>query len=420
MAAEDKKALEAVYSLSNAIAQAKELNQVYELILDKVVELFGVEKASIMIFDTAVDGLRIAAARGLDPQIKSLAVVRVGEGISGRVFRSNEPLLVEDIRVAGLGEGRDKYKTVSLMSAPVTCFPMKAGGESLGVINVTDRADGKPFTEHDLKLLTTLSNQVASYLRILYLSREVAATDHLKQQLEIARQIQYRLLPLDPPRMDGIEAAGRIITAERVGGDYYDFFISRTKRPAFVIADVSGHSVGAALIMAAFRSAIKSQMDAEFTPSILVQRLNQILYEDLFQAEQFISMAFIKYVKSRQLIQFTNAGHPPPIVWRGATNQFEELITSDPLLGIEPMSIYHDKHVVVSKGDVIVLYTDGVTEATNSKGERFGKQMLFETLKGVVGKTPRDIVNTIVDATASFVEPAVPRDDVTALVLKII
>jgi len=420
MAAGDKKALEAVYSLSNAIAQARDLNQVYELILDKVVELFGVEKASIMIFDPAVDGLRIAAARGLDPQIKNQAVVRVGEGISGKVFRSNEPLLVEDIRAAGLGSGLDKYKTASLMSAPVTCFPMKVGGESLGVINVTDRADGRPFTEHDLQLLTTLSNQVASYLRILSLSREVASTEQLKQQLEIARQIQYRLLPLEPPRMDGIEAAGRIITAERVGGDYYDFFLSRTKRPTFVIADVSGHSIGAALIMAAFRSAIKSQMDAEYAPSILVQRLNQILYEDLFQAEQFISMAFIKYVKSRQLIQFTNAGHPPPIVWRRATKQFEELITSDPLLGIEPLSIYHDKHVVVSKGDVIVLYTDGVTEATNSKGERFGKQRLFETLKGVFDKTPREIVDAIVDATASFVEPAAPRDDVTALVLKVI
>lgn len=419
MASGDKKALETVYSLSNAIAQAKDLNNVYELILDKVVELFGVEKASIMIFDPSVDGLKIAAARGIDPQIKNLAVVRVGEGISGKVFRSNEPLLVEDIKAAGLGAGSDRYKTTSLMSAPVTCFPMKMGAESLGVINVTDRADGKPFNDRDLKLLTTLSNQVASYLRILYLSREVASTEQLKQQLEIARQIQYRLLPFEPPRMDGIEAAGRIITAERVGGDYYDYFLSRTKRPSFVIADVSGHSIGAALIMAAFRSAIKSQMDAEFSPSILVQRLNQILYEDLFQAEQFISMAFVKYVKSRQLIQFTNAGHPPPIVWRRATNQFEELVTADPLLGIEAMSIYHDKHVVVSKGDIVVLYTDGVTEATNTKGERFGKEGLYETLKKNLDKSPNEIVEAIVDAAASFAEPAVPRDDVTALVLKV-
>jgi sigma-B regulation protein RsbU (phosphoserine phosphatase) len=416
----EQQAIDAVYSLSHAIAHATELKQVYELIMDEVVRLFGVEKASIMIYDPSVEGLRIAAARGLDPAIQQLAIVRVGDGISGKVFRSNEPLLVEDIQAQGLGGSSDRYKTRSLMSAPVTCFPLKMGEESLGVINVTDRADGRPFTDQDLKLLTTLSNQVASYLRVIQLSREVATAEQLRQQLEVARQIQYRLLPLEPPKLDGIEAAGRLITAERVGGDYYDFFLSRTKRPSFVIADVSGHSIGAALIMAAFRSAVKSQMDSELTPSILVQRLNQILYEDLFQAEQFISMAFVKYVKSRQLIQFTNAGHPPPIVWRSNTNQFEELITSDPLLGIEPMSIYHDKHIVVSKGDVIVLYTDGVTEAINSEGERFGKDRLYQTVKQMVDKSPTEIVNAIVDAAASFVEPLPPRDDLTALVLKIV
>jgi len=416
----DQRSLDVVYSLSNAIAHMTELNQVYDLILDEIVRLFGVEKVSIMTYDPSIDALRIVAARGLDPVIQSQAVVRIGEGISGKVFRSNEPLLIKDIQTSGLGSGSDRYKTRSLMSAPVTCFPMKVGGESLGVINVTDRADGRPFTEEDLKLLTTLSTQVASYLRILQLSREIAATEQLRQQLEIARQIQYRLLPMEPPKMEGIEVAGRVITAERVGGDYYDFFLSRTKRPSFVIADVSGHSIGAALIMAAFRSAIRSQMDTEFTPAILVQRLNQILYEDLFQAEQFISMAFIKYVKSRQLIQFTNAGHPPPIIWRNNARQFEELLTADPLLGIEPMSIYHDKHVVVSKGDVIVLYTDGVTEAVNAEGERFGKTRLYETLKKVVDQSPRTVVDAIVDSTAAFVEPLAPRDDVTALVLKIV
>jgi len=416
----EQQAIDAVYSLSNAIAQATELKQVYELIMDEVVRLFGVEKASIMIYDPTLEGLRIAAARGLDPNIQQQAVVRVGEGISGKVFSSNEPLLIADIQASGMTGSPDRYKTRSLMSSPVTCFPMKMGEESLGVINVTDRADGHPFTDQDLKLLTTLSNQVASYLHIIKLSREVATAEQLRQQLEIARQIQYRLLPLEPPKLDGIEAAGRLITAERVGGDYYDFFLSRTKRPSFVIADVSGHSIGAALIMAAFRSAVKSQMDSELTPSLLVQRLNQILYEDLFQAEQFISMAFIKYVKSRQLIQFTNAGHPPPIVWRSSTHQFEELMTSDPLLGIEPMSIYHDKHVVVSKGDVIVLYTDGVTEAINSDGERFGKDRLYQTLKQMIDKSPAEIVNAIVDAAASFEEPRMPRDDLTALVLKIV
>lgn len=416
----NREPIDVVYSLSRAITQATELGQVYELILDEVIRLFGVDKASIMVYDPAIDALRIVAARGLPEEIKQRAVVRVGEGISGKVFKDNEPLLVEDIRAAGMGEGKERYKTLSLMSAPVTCFPLKIGAETLGVINVTDKSDGSPFTQEDLKLLMTLSNQIASYLRIVQLSGEVAKGEHLRQQLEIARHIQYRLLPLSPPKLEGVEAAGRVITAERVGGDYYDFFISRTGRPSFVVADVSGHSIGAALIMAAFRSAIRAQMDSEYTTSILTQRINQVLFEDLFQAEQFISMAILKYMKSRQLVQFTNAGHPPPIIWRRGMHQFEELFTDDPLLGIEPMSVYHEKQIVVSKGDVIVLYTDGVTEAVNEKGVRFGKSRLLEVLAPLMEKSPVQIVDGIVEAAASFAEPKPLRDDITAMVLKIV
>ncbi len=415
----NREPIDVVYSLSSAIAQATELKQVYELILDEVVNLFGVEKASIMIYDPAADGLRVVAARGLPDDIKESALIRVGEGISGSVFKKNEPLLVEDIRAAGIN-GKDRYKTFSLMSAPVTCFPMKSGVKTLGVINVTDKADGSPFTQEDLKLLMTLTNQVATYLRVIELSSEVAKSENLRQQLEIARQIQYRLLPLSPPKLEGVEVAGRVITADRVGGDYYDFFISRTGRPSFVIADVSGHSIGAALIMAAFRSAIRAQMDSEYTTSILVQRVNQVLFEDLFHAEQFISMSILKYMKSRQLIQFTNAGHPPPIIWRHGMRQFEELSTDDPLLGIEPMSIYHEKQIVVSKGDVIVLYTDGVTEAMNQNGIRFGKGRLIEVLSTLMDKRPSQIVDGIVESSFSFAKQRPLHDDITAVVLKIV
>lgn len=248
----------------------------------------------------------------------------------------------------------------------------------------------------------------------------MAKSENLRQQLEIARQIQYRLLPLSPPKLEGVEVAGRVITADRVGGDYYDFFISRTGRPSFVIADVSGHSIGAALIMAAFRSAIRAQMDSEYTTSILVQRVNQVLFEDLFHAEQFISMSILKYMKSRQLIQFTNAGHPPPIIWRHGMRQFEELSTDDPLLGIEPMSIYHEKQIVVSKGDVIVLYTDGVTEAMNQNGIRFGKGRLIEVLSTLMDKRPSQIVDGIVESSFSFAKQRPLHDDITAVVLKIV
>lgn len=418
----DSKSLDAIHALSTAIAGAADPAQVYEVILDQVVKTLGVEKASIMTFDPERGVLRIAAARGMDPEIMGRAVVRVGEGISGRVFQSNEPLLVKDIRAQGIGTGRERYQSASLMSAPVTCFPMKMGTEALGVINVTDRTDGRPFDEGDLRLLTTFTNQAAAYLHIVKLSQAQAESERLRQQLEIARQIQYKLLPADPPRIEGLDVAGRLITAERVGGDYYDIFLTEAKKPSFVVADVSGHSIGAALIMAAFRSAIRAQRDADYTPSILSQRINSILYDDLFQSEQFISMTYLQYLKSRQTVQYTAAGHPPPLIWRSADGRFEEEGTGDPLLGIEQRGVFHERQMVVSRGDVVIMYTDGIIEAARggSGGERFGHDRMVECMRDAVVGSAQQIVDVLVETVQAFTDPDPLRDDITALVLKVL
>ncbi|MBN1283731.1 MAG: SpoIIE family protein phosphatase [Proteobacteria bacterium] len=415
-----KNPMDAVFALSQAIARSAEPEQVYDLILDEVVRSLGVEKASIMIFDESRGVLTIAAARGMDSSIMKDAVVKVGEGISGRVFASHEPLMINEIQASEMGPGRERYRTRSLISAPVTCFPMKVGEESLGVINVTDRTDGRPFTEEDQRLLTTITNQAAAYMHILKLTEERAENERLRQQIEIARQIQYRLLPAEQPSIEGLDVAGRLITAERVGGDYYDCFLTQARRPSFVVADVSGHSIGAALIMAAFRSAIRAQRDGDYSPSMLVQRINSILYEDLFQSEQFITMAYMQYVVSRRIIQYTTAGHPHPIVWRTADKKFEDAGTDDPILGLEPRGVFHEKQMVVSSGDVVLLYTDGIIEAGRAGGERFGRERLKECMRDAVVGSARQIVDVIVESAQSFADPDPLRDDVTALAVKVL
>jgi sigma-B regulation protein RsbU (phosphoserine phosphatase) len=411
---------DAVHMLSQAIAAAAKPEEVYGLILDVVIRSLGVDKASIMQFDPDIGALRIVAAKGMPENIMRDAIVRVGEGISGKVFADRKPILVSDIRAEGLDSGRDRYRTRSLISAPMTCFPMTVGKEAMGVINVTDRSDGKPFTDDDLKLLTTLANQAAAYMHICRLAKERERSMQIRQQLEIARQIQYRLVPLEPPKIDGLDVAGRLITAERVGGDYFDCYVSDGKRPAFVVADVSGHSIGAALIMAAFRSAMRAQRDADLSPSGLIQRVNSILYEDLFQAEQFISVSYVQYIRSRQMIQYTTAGHPPPIVWRSSNRKFEEQGSDDPLLGVEQRAIFHDRQMVISRGDVILLYTDGITEARNKAGEQFGHRRLLDCLRDAVPGSARQIVDVLVETVDAFLEGESARDDVTALVIKVL
>ncbi|MFH1654589.1 MAG: GAF domain-containing SpoIIE family protein phosphatase [Pseudomonadota bacterium] len=411
--------MDTIYRLSQAMVQVRDLNEALDSVLDEVVELLNVSKVSVMTYDSKNDVLKVIAARGLDPSVIEKALVRRGEGISGKVFASSEPILIEDIRTSSFDE-KGKYKTRSLMSAPVTCFPMKVGDIPLGVINVTDRNDGKSFDEKDMELLKTISNQFAVYLHLVNLAIRDKEHERMREQLEIARQIQYRLLPLTPPKIDGLDIAGRLITAERVGGDYYDCFVHDERKSSFVVADVSGHSVGAGLVMAAFRAALKAQLDNVYSPSILMEHVNKILFQDLYQAEQFITVAYIQYQKSRQQIVCTVAGHPPILVWRNQEEKFVEITTDDPCLGIEPSPMFHEKSEILSKGDIVVLYTDGATEVANARGERFGMQRLKACIADSSEVSAKQISDIIVENVQSFSDPNPLKDDVTALVLKIV
>jgi len=413
--------LDIVHRLSCAIARADDLDHVYQIVLDEVVDVLGVEKASIMIYDKEAGGLRIAAARGMDPQVMSRAFVRVGEGISGRVFQSDEPLLVQDIQAADMPTPHGgRYKTTSLMSAPVTAVPLKMGSEPLGVINVTDKTNGKGFTKSDMRLLTTASNQVAAYLHLTHLAHEVREAERVMSELEVARSIQQRLLPEKPLELDYLDVAGKVVPAHQVGGDFFDYFLTHTRKPSFVVADVSGHNVPAAMTTASLRSVVRAQRDADYTPAMLMQKVNAILFGDLSNAEQFVSMIYLQYFQSRQLIRFTNAGHPPAIVWRASLNEFETCFTDDPLMGIDPLSIFHEKNMVVSKDDVIVLYTDGVTDAANEKGERYGVDRLHEIIKDSASGDATRITEDIVGDVKEFAGTVPIKDDITVLVCKVL
>lgn len=413
--------LEVVHRLSCAIAKAADLQQVYQILLDEVVEILGVERASIMVYDKARGGLVVAAARGMDRDAMQSAFVRIGEGISGQVFESDEPMLVQDIRSRGEQRRGDRgYKTQSLMSAPVTCFPMKVGDMPLGVINVTDKKDGSSFTETDLKLLTTASNQVAAYAHICDLADEVKEAERVWGELEVARSIQQRLLPAKPLDLDSLDVVGKVVAARRVGGDYYDYFLTLTRKPTFVIADVSGHNIPAALIMAALRSVIRSQRDADFAPAALIHRVNTMLFDDLSSTEQFVSMVYMQYLHNSRTIRYTTAGHPAPLVWRKGVGDFEELTTDDPLIGIDPLDEFHEKALAVSSGDLIILYTDGVLETPNLGGDRFGTENLKAVIRGVADRKASEIVDAVVDGVMEFARPREIRDDLTVLVCKVL
>lgn len=406
--------------MSLAIAAAPGLEAVCDRLLAEAMRVIPVTKASIMKYDPADGTLRIVAARGIPGKIVKDARVKVGEGISGRVFASSLPLLVKDVRsVAGV-RPRARYRGRSLIAAPVTCMPMKVGGTPVGVINMTDRRDGVPFTERDLELLTTIANQVAAYLHLCDLAAEVESARRTERELETARQIQHQLFPSSQLRLHGLDVAGTCLTSARVGGDYYDFFPAHDGPVSAVIADVAGHNVAAALTMASLRSVLRAEAA---TPAascgVVVERINRILSDDLIRAEQFISLVYLQYLHDAMTFRFCIAGHPAPLLYCAERKAIVPLVGSDGLIGIDAAGRFNEHHVRVHRGDVLILYTDGLPAAGNARGKAFGLARFKQAIMRSTGRTAKAIVAEVVRAIRTHVGSTTLADDVTLAVLKV-
>ncbi|UPU37966.1 SpoIIE family protein phosphatase [Geomonas paludis] len=241
----------------------------------------------------------------------------------------------------------------------------------------------------------------------------------MHKEMEIARQIQLSLLPAAPPLLTGIDCAGRCVPASHIGGDYYDILL-HGERLDLVIADVSGHSVGAALIMVETRSVLRAQMPALDGPAQVVAALNEILHDDLSRAELFITMSYLSYHRTSGRLRYSNAGHPPPLLYRPGEERFFELDAEGLILGVQRRVAFDEPVMQVEKGDLLLLYTDGITETQSRSGELFGVQRLKGVLAREYRKPSAAIIDATLDALRAFTGNTAFDDDISMLLLKFI
>lgn len=238
------KILPALHRLSHAIARADSMESVCQEILKAVVAVIPVRRASIMKYDPEEKILKIVAAHGMTARLARDVRVSAGEGISGQVFSSKKPLLVDDIRHIGR-KAASRYKSKSLMVAPVMCMPLSMDGKPVGIINVTDKRGRGEFTKEDLELLTTIANHTASYLHLTNLAESARKSEQLHHEVELARSIQQRLLPGVLPQIPNLDVAGICVSAAHVGGAGHQppFFYS-TKEKKFLQASTGDMILG--------------------------------------------------------------------------------------------------------------------------------------------------------------------------------
>ncbi|MGA7829057.1 MAG: PP2C family protein-serine/threonine phosphatase [Geobacteraceae bacterium] len=243
--------------------------------------------------------------------------------------------------------------------------------------------------------------------------------DEYAREMATARKIQQSLLPSVPPDVQGVRMACCSIPAHVVGGDYYDFFRWDDSSLDLVIADVSGHNLGSALIMVETRSVLRAHAYRSGNARDALAVLNELLYDDLSRTELFISMFYAKFSAETRFLTYANGGHNPPLLLRCGQPGYIGLDADGMVLGVLKGVEFEEKGLLLREGDILSFYTDGITESQNAAGELFGTERLYQAIYQHRGAPPEAIIEGVLKSVHDFSGEKALRDDVSLVVLKI-
>ncbi len=328
----------------------------------------------------------------------------------GFMERHQEPLLVNE---ASLDERFAGCEWAGMPVRSVLAVPLRLKGRLVGFISLFNKRTGG-FNQADQKHLYLIG---ALSAQTIVSAQQVA---DYREDLHAAWIIQQNLLPKEMPRIPGFEVSAAMAPAKMVGGDYFDFLSFSDGRPAFAIADVAGKGLPAALLMANLQAIMRSQAVLASSCCECIVNANRMLLNLPVPEGRFITLFLALLDASTKRLFFCNAGHHPPILMR-PDESFHKLCTGGRFLGVAGVSdeFPHDEgSVLLSGGDVLVIYSDGVTDASNEAAEQFGEKRLLENIRPLLGRPASEILSVLTENINRFVGKATAADDLTLMIIK--
>jgi phosphoserine phosphatase RsbU/P len=298
----------------------------------------------------------------------------------------------------------------------ILCVPLLAKSEMIGVLTAYNKIETAGFTDIDQRLLGIIAAQSAQVIENARLYEEEKDLLQIKEQLRLAKQIQNRLLPKESPKIDGYDIAGHSEPALDVGGDYYDFIPIDQGRWALCLGDVSGKGLPASLLMAHLQATLRAQSYGNASVRDCVSFANRMLYRST-DVEKFVTLFYSLLDLDDNQLCYCCAGHEPPILIRQGEDP-QELATGGMLVGILEDASYLDKRIALGPGDLVVCYSDGVTDAEDRAETSFGKERLIELLKECKSKKSQEIIDLVMATIDRHAAGMAQLDDITLVVIK--
>jgi serine phosphatase RsbU (regulator of sigma subunit) len=385
------------------------LGELFDFILDRVVEVFDPSRTALALLDANGKFSAVHLRRRDESDSTDLTISRtlLGEVIEGRSV----------VSFVDTGADEKLARAESIIGQQIrsaVCAPLLVRDTVLGVLYLDFLAQRGIVTADDLKLIAQIARFAAAKLETTRLREEATAKARIDEELRTAYTVQSRLLPAELPSVDGYLFAARNKPCRTVSGDYYDVVVRPSGRIYFVIADVSGKGITAALVMASLATAFDIFSRTDPTPAELVRRINETLAPRTAPTK-FATLFAGVLDPGTGVIDYTNAGHVPPLVV--SKDGARPLTITDMVVGLFPAAKYRDQQVRLLRGDSLVLFTDGVTEAENAEEEQLGLAAVTRLLDEAQGASAPELMERIETHVQTWSGGAPAGDDVTMLAL---
>ena len=405
--------LSVLNEVATAVASASSLDAIVELVVQKCVKHLAVEQGAVLMFGKKDQASALhTMVRKVQTDLRS-DPYRLSDQVVGWMLKSQVPLVINNVATD------DRFRTPTQNPdgkvTSLMCVPLRLKGRTIGVLSAFNKK-GDGFSDSDQRLLTIIAAQSAQVIENARLSEEEKALQLIQQELEMAREIQRNLLPQAAPEIGGYDLAAKTVPARNVGGDYYDFLPWGEDRLALCLGDVSGKGMPAAMLMANLQATIRGQTLLQPAAGECLARSNRLLY-DSTDSDKFVTLVYALLDKNTHGIHYCNAGHNPPMLL-SKEGEPRLLDVGGPVLGVLPSFSFEEAMVQIEPGELLLIYSDGFTEAVNRCFEEFGQERLLEATRAAWDEPAAAMIESIFAAVKRHAGDTPQHDDMTLLALR--
>jgi sigma-B regulation protein RsbU (phosphoserine phosphatase) len=413
---------EAVLSeLSEQVRKLTDRNVLFEIILRRISEVLHVSQIAILLRGSNV--FHLQQALGID--FGGPVALAEESATIQNLLRTNQPATVyRDRPEEWFTSAGAEEKTLLRAIHVELLLPMPGRAHLIGLIALGPKKSEEPYTPTDLRTLQSVAAQTGLTLEVVELVRtfadQAAQRERMNREIEIAREVQQRLFPQRIPEVAGVSLAGMCRPASEVGGDYYDLIEMEDGHLGFAIGDVSGKGISAALIMASLRASLRGLvLDDPGDLARMMQKVNRLVYE-ASSSSRYATFFFATLDPQTREFRYVNAGHNPPVLMKETSGELRRLEACGPVVGLLPIAAYEAQSLILEPGDLLIAYTDGISEAMTAEDEEWGEDRMLAAVPRRPNTLAAEALEGIFRAADEFTAGAEQHDDMTLLVMKLI